>query len=151
MTKTIRAIKIDALARTVEEIRLPVEPGNPEAGYGEQVIIEEFQKRLGCDHVEMLGLDYGNMMIVDGEALLNDDGQPRMFLQWGENGQPIADGAIICGHITSTDTWCDTMITVEEVKETVILTLRKVRGTKVTKPQPGHISIELVAPIIEEK
>lgn len=150
MTKTIKAIKIDPVQRSIIEVRLPVEPGNAEEYYGEQVALDILQEIIRCETIQICQLDYGNIVVVDEEALVRDE-KPSMFWQWRDDPRRFCGVCIIVGHIASKDEWCSTMVTVEECEQSIEWTRRKVRGHKVSNPEPGIMCIELVAPIIEEK
>jgi hypothetical protein len=69
MSKPIIAIVIDPEARTITEVELPTEPGNPAHHYGTHVDVETWCETIGCEMVEMHYLpDDLNMAVIDGKS-----------------------------------------------------------------------------------
>ena len=137
MTDTIRAIVVDPTKRTIEEVRLPTRPGNGGA----------FREIIGCETLESFYLRCGEIVMVDGEALLADPA-PQDFWQY-ENSAPIGSIGVISGHDVMTDTASDTTLSLDKVRKAVTFTRRIVRGMDVHEMEHG-IRVELVAPIVEE-
>jgi hypothetical protein len=132
----IRALKIDAKARTITEIELPTKPGKREEGYVSQVELKDLSAQLGCEDIEVYPIDRNNQIVLDGEAMFTGE-PPTHFWQWGEDCAPIADGGLITGYNHRTDAWKDTTITLDQAKAMVKFTLRKAGGTEIEGAENG--------------
>jgi hypothetical protein len=146
MSEPIRAIVIDPEARTITEVELPAEPGNPKYHYGTRVDTKTWYETIGCEMVEMHYLpDDLNMAVIDGK-LLAAEPPPARFWQWGENCQPIAGIGVIAGHDFKTDTWSSTTLSLDEARKMVRFTKGNGRGMKTEMDGP-FIRTGLGAPI----
>jgi hypothetical protein len=113
---TIKAIVIDPAKRSVKEVRLAIEPGDPENGFGTQIANDAVEKIVGSDAIEALDLRPGEVVLVDALR------QSETVETWrfGGDDETISGPGVIVAYDPAADAYTSTEMTLGEVRQAVV-------------------------------